>query len=143
MARYSAVFVFSDRKSPSRAGTPTAGRKLNLLPEEPIENFWDALWLGIQLFLCFTIESRKVVQADLLLVGNLICYGDCVGVASGDWGGAPLWTLSCGLCLASVSPSPVAVFLCGLLWTLVGNGIAFFTVQTVSEYEVTRPTLAH
>ena len=26
--------------------------KLNLLPNEPIESFWDALWLGIRLFLC-------------------------------------------------------------------------------------------
>ena len=27
--------------------------KLNLLPNEPIESFWDALWLGIRPFLCF------------------------------------------------------------------------------------------
>ena len=26
--------------------------KLDLLPKEPIESFWDVLWLGIQLFLC-------------------------------------------------------------------------------------------
>ena len=30
----------------------TGGRELNLLPKEPIESFWDALWLGIQPFLC-------------------------------------------------------------------------------------------
>ena len=53
MGRYSAVFVFDDRTSYSRAGTHSGGRKLNLLPEEPIESFWDALWLGIQPFLCF------------------------------------------------------------------------------------------
>ena len=53
MARYSAVFVFYNRKSEGPAGTPTGGRKLNLLPEEPIESFWDALWLGIEPFLCF------------------------------------------------------------------------------------------
>ena len=35
--------------------------KLNLLPKEPIESFWDALWLGIRPLLCFTIESRRVV----------------------------------------------------------------------------------
>ena len=26
----------------------------NLLPNRAIESFWDALWLGIQAFLCFT-----------------------------------------------------------------------------------------
>ena len=28
--------------------------KLNLLPNRVIENFWDALWLGIRPFLCLT-----------------------------------------------------------------------------------------
>ena len=36
-----------------RVGMPTGGRELNLLPKEPIESFWGALWLGIQPFLCF------------------------------------------------------------------------------------------
>ena len=40
------------------------------MPKAPIESFWDALWLGIQPFLCFTIESRKVVQGHLLVVEN-------------------------------------------------------------------------
>ena len=56
MARYSAVFVFYTRKSHSRIGTPTGGRELNLLPKEPIESFWDGLWLGIRLLLCFVFE---------------------------------------------------------------------------------------
>ena len=29
--------------------------KLNLLPKEPIESFWDALWLGIRPFLCLDV----------------------------------------------------------------------------------------
>ena len=41
-------------------------RKFNLLPKHPIESFRDALWLGIQPFLCFTIESRKVVKLSLI-----------------------------------------------------------------------------
>ena len=49
---------------------PTGGRKLNLRPDEPIESFWDALWLGIRPLLGFTIESRKVVQGRLLVVEN-------------------------------------------------------------------------
>ena len=28
-------------------------RELNFMPKAPIESFWDALWLGIQPFLCF------------------------------------------------------------------------------------------
>ena len=27
--------------------------KFNLLPNERLESFWDALWLGIRTFLCF------------------------------------------------------------------------------------------
>ena len=49
---------------------PSGGRKLNLLPEEPIESLWGALWLGIQPFLCFTLESGKVVLGRLLVVEN-------------------------------------------------------------------------
>ena len=41
---------------------PSNEVRRNLLPNEPIESFWDVLWLGIRPFLCFTIESRKVVQ---------------------------------------------------------------------------------
>ena len=44
-----------------RVGTPTGSRELNLLPKEPIESFWGGLWLGIQPFLCFIPESRRVV----------------------------------------------------------------------------------
>ena len=30
--------------------------KLNLLPSERLESFWDALWLGIQPLLCCVLE---------------------------------------------------------------------------------------
>ena len=29
--------------------------KLNLLPNERLESFWDGMWLGIQKFLCFML----------------------------------------------------------------------------------------
>ena len=61
MARYSVVCVFYNRESWNRVGVPTGGRESNLLPKEPIESFWDALWLGIRSFLCSIIESRRVV----------------------------------------------------------------------------------
>ena len=44
--------------------------KLDLLPKEPIESFWDALWLGIRPLLCFIIESRRIVQGWLPVVEN-------------------------------------------------------------------------
>ena len=34
--------------------------KLNLLPNERLESFWDALWLELWPFLCFILESRIV-----------------------------------------------------------------------------------
>ena len=47
-ARYSTVFVFYCRQN-----VKIDFLKFNLLPNEPIESFWDALWLGIRPFLCF------------------------------------------------------------------------------------------
>ena len=43
---------FDGRMSENRVGAPNGGRELNLLPKALIESFWDALWLGIQSFLC-------------------------------------------------------------------------------------------
>ena len=56
VARHSAAFFISyNRELKNRA--PTGGRRLNLLPGEQIESFWEAGWLGIQPSLCFTIEN--------------------------------------------------------------------------------------
>ena len=44
---------------------PTGGRKFNLLPKEPIESFWDALWLGIQPFL--SLDGRMSRNPDLTI----------------------------------------------------------------------------
>ena len=48
-ARYSTVFEFYCTQN-----VKIDFLKFNLLPNEPIESFWDALWLGIRPFLCFT-----------------------------------------------------------------------------------------
>ena len=54
MARYSAVFVFYCTQN-----VKIDFLKLNLLPNEPIESFWDALWLGIQPLLCFIVQKSE------------------------------------------------------------------------------------
>ena len=64
MARYSAVFVC---KSMEIHGNPWKSMsdykidttKFNLLPNERLESFWDALWLGIRTFLCFKISNWR------------------------------------------------------------------------------------
>ena len=38
---------------------PSNEARRNLLPNEPIESFWDALWLGIRPSLCSIIEFRR------------------------------------------------------------------------------------
>ena len=56
VARYSAVFCFISEKNSSVFVfylQQTNFLKLNLLPKEPIESFWGALWLGIRPCLCF------------------------------------------------------------------------------------------
>ena len=51
-ARYSTVFVFYCRQN-----VKIDFLKFNLLPNEPIESFWDALWLGIRPLLCFIVHK--------------------------------------------------------------------------------------
>ena len=62
VARYSAFFVF---KSMENHGNPWKSMEkykidtteFNLLPNERLESFWDALWLGIRTFLCFKMSN--------------------------------------------------------------------------------------
>ena len=58
MARYSDVFVFDSRVSYCRSDVDSESEitKLNLLPNEHLESFWDALWLGIRMLLCLIVE---------------------------------------------------------------------------------------
>ena len=47
--------------------------KLNLLPNERLESFWDGLWLGIRRFLCFILETlcaSLMDSAELNLLPN-------------------------------------------------------------------------
>ena len=56
MARYSAVFLFCIVNIDLL--------KFNLLPNELIESFWDALWLGIRPLFYFIVQ--KSVNIDFL-----------------------------------------------------------------------------
>ena len=40
---------------------PSNEARCNLLPNRAIVSFWDALWLGIQPFLCSIVECRRIV----------------------------------------------------------------------------------
>ena len=53
--------------------------KFNLLPNERLESFWDALWLGIRTFLCFKMSNWSHFGIDL---GSL---GGHFGVIFGTW----------------------------------------------------------
>ena len=50
-------------------------RASNLLSNGPIESFWGALWLGIQPFLCFKVECRKMELQQLFVVGESLLNG--------------------------------------------------------------------
>ena len=67
MARYSDVFVFDSRGPYCRsdADSKSEANKLNLLPNERLESFWDALWLGIRPFLCLIVENL-IVEVTLI-----------------------------------------------------------------------------
>ena len=40
--------------------------KFNLLPNERLESFWDALWLGIRTFLCFKMSNWSQLGVSIL-----------------------------------------------------------------------------
>ena len=62
VARYSAVFVFYCTQN-----VKIDFLKFNLLPNEPIESFWDALWLGIRPFFCFCHVTFKRIKHTCLI----------------------------------------------------------------------------
>ena len=43
---------------------------MNLLPNERLESFWDALWLGIRTFLCFKMSNWSHFGIDLGSLGG-------------------------------------------------------------------------
>ncbi len=61
-ALYSDVFVSDSRVSYCRGDVDSKSEitKLNLLPNERLESFLDALWLGIRTFLCLLVECLTV-----------------------------------------------------------------------------------
>ena len=63
---------------------PSNEARRNLLPNEPIESFWDALWLGIQPFLCSIVQSWRITCRCLQTKRGAISW--CV-VCLGPGGG--------------------------------------------------------
>ena len=53
---------------------PSNEVRRNLLPDEPIESFWDALWLELWPVFCFTVESRRIACRCLQTERGAICY---------------------------------------------------------------------
>ena len=52
----------------NRYSANPSDRELNLLSNDLIESFWGTLWLGIQAFLCFSVECRRIVICGMSLV---------------------------------------------------------------------------
>ena len=62
--------------------------KLDLLPNERLESFWDALWVGIRMFLCLTVEclhcrsdgdsESDITKLDLLPNERLESFWDAL-----------------------------------------------------------------
>ena len=67
MAWYSDVFVSDSNVSYGRRdeNRKSETTKLNLLPNERLESFWDALWLAIRTFLCLIVEF---FTAEVMLI---------------------------------------------------------------------------
>ena len=68
--RWAAVFVFY--------GAEVNSVKINLLPKAPTESFWDALWLGIQPFLCFYGAKLNSVKLNLLPKAPIESFWDAL-----------------------------------------------------------------
>ena len=54
-----------------------------MLSNGAVESFWDALWLGIQPFLCSIVESRRIrapMPSNEVRCNFLVC-----GVSAGGW----------------------------------------------------------
>ena len=69
--------------------------KFNLLPNERLESFWDALWPGIRTFLCFKMSNWSQLGVNFNDFINcsghfgidLGSFGGHFGVVFGIWGG--------------------------------------------------------
>ena len=81
---------------------PSNEVRRNLLPNEPIESFWDAMWLGIQPFLCFTVESRRIACRCLQTKRVTICCRMNRSRASGT----PCGSVFGHFCVLPVRPVP-------------------------------------
>ena len=70
---------------------PPNDREFNLLSNGAVESFWDALWLGIEAFLCFMEESRSAPmllndrELNLLSNGAVESFWDAVWLGIGPF----------------------------------------------------------
>ena len=53
---------------------PSNEARHNLLSNERLDTFWDALWLELLLFLCFIVESSRIACRCLQTKRGAICY---------------------------------------------------------------------
>ena len=58
--------------------------KFNLLPNERLESFWDALWLGIRTFLCFKMSNWSQLGVNF---NDFINSSGHFGIDLGSFGG--------------------------------------------------------
>ena len=113
MARYSVVFVFYCTQN-----VKIDLLKFNLLPNEPIESFWDALWLELWTLLCSIVESHAdaFTPSAASVPGVWFVWGGwqvpriCTCVEMGDmWGRAALSSgrVTCDTCGPFLVSGPV------------------------------------
>ena len=62
---------------------PSNEARHNLLSNERLDTFWDALWLELWPFLYFIVESRRIACRCLQTKRGAICYRMSVSKASG------------------------------------------------------------
>ena len=58
--------------------------KFNLLPNERLESFWDALWFGIRTFLCFKMSNWSHFGVNFIDFTNSSGH---FGIDLGSFGG--------------------------------------------------------
>ena len=62
---------------------PSKEVRRNLLSNERLDTFWDALWLVLWPFLYFIVESRRMASRCLQTKRGAICYRMSVSTPSG------------------------------------------------------------
>ena len=85
---------------------PSNEARRNLLSNERLESFWDALWLELGPFLYFIVESRRIACRCLQTKRGAICYRMSVSTPSGTACGSSYGRF-CILCAPPHVPLPM------------------------------------